>query len=139
MKLRSGRFSLQKSDLRKVSRHSYVRVGQLQLQIELLLPSEHESFVLLPDFRQGVVPECLAGQVVEVLLGERAAASRRPLHVERGAGLLPAHFVRYDERSPAPLRECVVPRHRRKGLRFLVPVHDHHDRKGEGPELKKTE
>jgi hypothetical protein len=70
-------------------------------------------------------PKCLAGQVIEVVRGERAAAGGRPLHVERLSSLCPADLVRYDKRAAAPLGKRIVPCHSSQCLGLLVAVDDH--------------
>ena len=77
-------------------------VGQVLLAEER--PRQHQLVVLIPVPRKVVVSECLACEVVEVLLAEVSAARRLPLHVECVAHLRPRHLVGDDRGGTVPLR-----------------------------------
>jgi hypothetical protein len=83
----------------------------------------------------GAAPEGLVREEAQVVLGEEAARRRVELDVEGLGDLAPGHLVRDRERHSARLRESVVPGDGRPGVWLLVPVHYHHHRQTQRPDL----
>ena len=71
-------------------------------------------------------PECLAGQIAQVILTQTHAARGSELNIQCLGELTPGHFIRHQERLPTPLGKRVVPKNSGPCVRLLVSVHDYH-------------